>query len=218
MAHLAVLPAALPVLFAPGPAGASLPGVPREPPPPIRFDVIREGKVIGAHRVDFSPQQGGYQVRTRIDIEVRMLGVKLFDYKHDGTESWADGRLQAFDSETDDDDSRFFVVGRATADGFRIRHRKGEETAPADIMVASYWTPEIARRTLLIDPQRGRLKNQQLLSTEKVEVPLRGAVVPATRFHLTGVTNGSVAYDRDGRWLAADLKKAGSDILYRVPA
>jgi len=195
-------------------AGAPL--VPRTPPPAIRFDVVRAGSVIGRHDVDFRPGRDGYAVNTKIDITVRMLGVTVFEFHHTGTETWAGGRLQAFDSETKDDDSNFFVIGRATADGFQITHRKGTETAPADIMVGSYWTPEIARRQLLIDPQRGRLKPQQLLGRDTLSVDVGGTPVATTRYRLSGVTDGWVAYDDRGRWLAAELKKKGSDILYRA--
>jgi hypothetical protein len=214
----ALLGAAATVLLTAAPhrmaRGASTPLVPRTPPPAIRFDVIRAGRPIGRHEVDFRTVPNGYAVRTSIDIAVRILGVTVFVYRHTGTETWVGGRLSAFDSETQDDDSAFFVVGRATADGFLITHRKGSETAPADIMVGSYWTREIALRPLLIDPQRGRLKDQQLLGTDTLQIMAAGTEVTATRYHLSGVTNGWVAYDDRGHWLAAELKKKGSDILY----
>lgn len=190
--------------------------VPRVPPPPIRFDVFREGDVIGAHEVDFALSGEALSVATRIEVEIRILGVKLFELRHNGTEVWADGRLQKFDSETLDDDSKFFVVGRAEADGFRMTNRKAVEMAPADIMVASYWTPEIARRRQLIDPQRGRVKEQQLLGKDIVKVSVGSTTVDATRYTISGVSNGWVAYDDRGRWLAAEMNKKGSEILYRA--
>jgi hypothetical protein len=190
--------------------------MPSVPPPPIRFDVIRAGDVIGAHEVDFGLAGDALSVTTRIEVEVRVLNVKLFEFRHNGTEVWADGRLQKFDSETLDDDSKFFVVGRATADGFRMTNRKGVQMAPADIMVGSYWTPEIARETLLIDPQRGRLKEQQLVAKDAIRIPVASASVEAIRYTLTGLTDGWVAYDDRGRWIAAELKKKGSDIQYRL--
>jgi len=190
--------------------------MPSVPPPPIRFDVIRAGDVIGAHEVDFALAGDALSVTTRIEVEVRVLNVKLFEFRHKGTEVWAAGRLQKFDSETLDDDSKFFVVGRATADGFQMTNRKGVEMAPADIMVASYWTPEIARRTQLIDPQRGRVKEQQLLGKDSIKLSVASATVDATRYTISGVNKGWVAYDDRGRWLAAELNKKGSDILYRV--
>lgn len=190
--------------------------VPRVSPPPIRFDIVREGDVIGAHAVDFALSGETLSVTTRIEVEVRIFGVKLFEFRHYGTELWADGRLLKFDSETLDDDSKFFVDGRAEADGFRISNRKSVEMAPADIMVASYWTPEIARRPQLIDPQRGRVKEQQLLGKDTVKVAVGSSTVDATRYTISGVSNGWVAYDDRGRWLAAELNKQGSDILYRA--
>jgi hypothetical protein len=190
--------------------------VPDVAPRPIRFDIVRAGDVIGTHEVDFALSGGALSATTRIEVEVRVLGVKLFEFRHNGTEVWADGRLQKFDSETLDDDSKFFVVGRATADGFRMTNRKGVEMAPADIMVGSYWTPEIARETLLIDPQRGRLKEQQLVAKDAIRIPVASASVEAIRYTLTGLTDGWVAYDDRGRWIAAELKKKGSDIQYRL--
>ena len=83
-------------------------------------------------------------------------------------------------------------------------------------MVGSYWRPEIARQRLLIDPKRGRLKEQHLLAKDKVTVPVGSASVEATRYTVEGLTNGWVACDSGGRWLSAELKAKGSDILYRL--
>lgn len=190
--------------------------LPASLPPPIAFDVLRGGEVIGSHLVDFRGSTGDFSVRTRIDIVVRLLGITVFVFRHDSTEHWRSGRLQTFESKTTDDDSEFFVTGRASGDAFSITHRKGTEMAPADIMVGSYWTPSIARQTQLIDPQRGRLKTQQLLSTDTLAVPVGGKPVETTRYRVIGLTDGWVAYDATGRWLAAEVKKKGADILYRL--
>jgi uncharacterized protein DUF6134 len=186
------------------------------PPPPIRFDVFRAGDAIGSHEVDFGTVEAGLTVGTRIDIELRVLGVRVFEFRHKSAELWGGDRLQKFDSETLDEDRRFFVTGYATSAGFKITHRKGSDLAPADIMVGSYWRPEIARQRLLIDPQRGTLKEQQLLGKDRVTIPVGRASVQATRYTVTGLTNGWVAYDNRGRWLSAELKAKGSDILYRL--
>jgi hypothetical protein len=195
---------------------AARPRLPSPAPPPIHFDVVRNNDVIGAHKVEFRGNPGEFTVRTMIDIKVRVLGVTVFIFRHDGTERWRNGLLQAFDSKTIDDDSEFFVTGRLEAGAFRIVNRKGTETAPPDIMVGSYWTPEIALQTQLIDPQRGRVKTQQLLSKDKMPLQVGRDSIEATRYRVVGVTDGWVAYDASGRWVAAELKKKGSDILYRL--
>lgn len=194
------------------------PRLPSPAPPPIHFDVIRNNDVIGTHRVEFRGAPDEFSVRTMIDITVRMLGVIVFIFRHDGTERWKNGLLQALDSKTTDDESEFFVTGRAEAGSFRIVNRKGTETAPPDIMVGSYWTPEIAVQSQLIDPQRGRVKAQQLLSKDKMPLQVGRNSIEATRYRVIGVTDGWVAYDTTGRWVAAELKKKGSDIFYRLHA
>lgn len=199
---------------APAPAPAL---VPATLPPPVAFDVLRGGDVIGSHQVDFrGSSTSDFSVRTRIDIVVRILGITVFVFRHDGTERWRNGRLQTFESKTTDGDGEFFVTGRASGDAFSLTHRKGTEVAPADIMVGSYWTPSIARQTQLIDPQRGRVKTQELLSTDTLAVPVDGKPIETTRYRVIGVTDGWVAYDAAGRWLAAEVKKKGTDILYRL--
>lgn len=183
----------------------------------IHFDVIRNNEVIGRHDVIFtSVGNDGFNVETTIDIEVRILGVRVFIYQHKGTEQWRAGRLFAFDSRTIDNDSKFFVVGRARDDGFHITNRKGEVMAPADIMVGSYWRPEIALEKRLIDPQRGRIKDQRLITQDQLDVRIGGVERPTERYSVTGVVEGWVAYDAKERWVAATLRKAGSDILYRL--
>lgn len=190
----------------------------RQPPPPIRFDVLRDGAVIGAHEVEFGATEGQLDVHTRIDIEVHVLGVKAFEFRHASTEIWENDRLRSFDSETLDDDSRFFVSGRATDAGFQVTRKKGGELAPSDIMVGSYWRPEIARQTLLLDPQRGTLKQQRLIGQDRMALLIGGASVEATRYTVAGLTTGWVAYDEQGRWVSAQVRKRGSDVSYVLRA
>src|SRR4029450_4389063 len=53
--------------------------VPDGAPRPIRFDIMRAGDVIGTHEVDFALTGGALSATTRIEVEVRVLAVKLFE-------------------------------------------------------------------------------------------------------------------------------------------
>lgn len=192
---------------------AALPAAPERG---IRFDLVRSGVSIGSHTVDFGIDGGGLGVETRIDVRVAPLGVVLFAYRHRSRERYEGDRLVAFDSETDDDDSRFFVHGRAETDGFRVRTKKGEALLSADTMVGSFWTPATLARPMLLDPQRGRLKPQTIEGRERLRLTLAGQEVAATRYRISGIINGTVTYDDAGRWLAATLLKKGSEIVYRL--
>src|SRR5512144_2998103 len=57
-----------------------LPG-PLTPPPPVRFAVFALGSEIGRHQVHFGPAaSAGFVADSEIDIDARVLGVRLFRY------------------------------------------------------------------------------------------------------------------------------------------
>lgn len=184
----------------------------------LTFAVIVAGMTSGSHSVSFHRQADRLIVRNRIDIVVAPLGLRLFEYQHRSEETFVGDRLVEFDSETLDDDSMFRVHGRATAAGFEVIGRRGTATAASDILVASFWTPAIFSRDVLIDPQRGTLKRQTIHEQRAVTVTLAGRPVAATRYRVSGIVAGSVDYGSDGRWLGATFQKKAVDIVYRPPA
>lgn len=185
---------------------------------PIDFQVMRGGEDIGSHHVQFARRGDRLDVRTQIDIEVKLLGVTLYLYRHESLETWADQRLKAYDSDTTEDDARFVVVGRAIADGFDIRCKSEHAVAPADIMVASYWTPAICAQTLLIEPKRGRLRKQEVLGADPVEVDIGGTIQRATEYRVGGILDGTATYKGTRRWIGARFRKFGSMIVYQPHA
>lgn len=184
----------------------------------IRFDVLRGDRVVGHHEVDFRVAGSRLQVETRIDVAVSVLAVVVFRYRHLGIETYEGDRLVRFESETDDDGARFRVHGDARPDGFAIATAKGMALAPSDILVGSYWTPRVIEHRLLIDPKRGRVKEQVVSGRERITVAVQGTARAATRYRVSGILTGTVAYDDDGHWVAATLVSKGSEIVYRLRA
>lgn len=190
--------------------------LPNVPPGGIRFDVLRGDRVVGRHEVDFRATGNRLQVETRIDVVVSVLAVVVFRYRHLGIETYEGDRLVRFESETDDDGARFRVNGDARPDGFAIATAKGMVIAPSDILVGSYWTPRVIERRLLIDPKRGRVKEHVVAGRDRITVPVQGTARAATRYRVSGIISGTVAYDDDSRWIAATLVSKGSEIVYRL--
>lgn len=190
---------------------------PVAPPPPVRFDVVALGSAIGRHEVRFrSAAAGGFVADTEIDIDAKLLGVRVFSYKQKTSETWAGGRLQAFTSEGDDDGKGFAASGHATEGGFVVEGSKGKITAPADVMLATYWTPLMLTRPAVINPKRGNLKSQTVRPAGETTVRIGDTEQPATRYDITGVLDGTVSYDRDDHWVAAAFDRKGATIEYRI--
>lgn len=182
------------------------------------FDVVRFGQTIGRHSVSFAGTPEALSATTRIDVEVIIAGVRIFDYHHQGTETYQGPRLVAYASETIDNDSTFTVEGKAVAEGFAVVGRKLALTAPADILVGTFWNPAIVTRDQLLDPKRGRLHGMRVVGKESLKLPVRGTPTPVTRYDILGKLSGAVFYDEAGDWVAARLKARGSDVQFRLRA
>lgn len=207
-----------------GLAAIALPGRPARadllatmPKRRLVFEVLGLGKVIGSHEVNAEGTPAAFVVQSEVDIDVSLLGVSLFTYRHTGTETWRDDRLFAFDSTSVGDNGRSeTVVGRATQNGFEVEGRKGAIMAPADIMVGSYWTAEMMSRDVLLDPQKGVLEQQVIHGRERTTMEVDGEDIPVTRYNISSILKGSVAYDATGRWVGASFKKKSTEIEYRL--
>lgn len=185
-------------------------------PPAVDFTVFALGNAIGGHRVAFSTAAGAFTARSEIDIDARVLGVRLFRYRQATSETWSGGRLQAFTSDGEDDGQAFRVSGQATAEGFVVDGRNGRIVAPVDVMLATYWSSLMLTRAELINPKRGNLKAQTVHATGQERVVVGGTPRAANRFAITGVLDGTILYDGEGRWVGASFDRKGATIEYRL--
>ncbi len=188
------------------------------PPGRIRFTVLRGGSPIGSHVVDIIDRRDLREVRSTIDITVKLLGVTIYEFRQQTQELWSPAAgLIRFESETTEDDARFWVKGRALSDGFEVENRRERIQAPAGTMVATYWRPDICRQPRLIEPKRGRLKEQTLLATRRLNFTAAGGEVTAEEFRIRGILDGACTYGDNGQWLAAWFEKKGR-VDYRLTA
>lgn len=183
---------------------------------PLRFDILMADDVIGYHQVEFDGFGDELLVETRIEIEVKLLFLTLFEYSHRSAETWKAGRLEAFASNTNDDGRLDSVIGRARENGFEVQGRRGTALAPADVMVGSFWNPDILSRDLLIDPQKGTLEEQVIHDRERITLSIGGEPCPVTRYRLSSILDGEVYYDDRGKWVGGDFEKKGTNIRYRL--
>ncbi len=106
----------------------------------LDFTVLRKGEEVGYHRVSFRRDGEITSMSVEAQVEVTFLGLVLFRFRHRGSETWANGRLVAFETETDDDgDQAAVTVRRNGADDFEVKTIAGTELAPGDSIPSSLW-------------------------------------------------------------------------------
>lgn len=179
----------------------------------IAFDVLRNGRAMGTHRLDFRREGGQLTVDIAIDLEVRLI-VPLYRYTHRSRETWIDDRLVRIDTTTDDDGRKFWVAGRAETSGFAVDAVTGRSMAPLDIRPTSYWRERMLSGGPLFDTQEGKLVAATVVGLPGEVLIIDGRATPARVYDVFGDLKLRLWYDFDGRWLKLGFIARGSEIEY----
>lgn len=152
---------------------------------------------------------------TNIDASYFILWMPAIDYHLAVRETWRGDRLVAFESDTRDRGRRESVRGQAVDGGFEVTGRKGRLMAPADIIPATFWNPEIVTRDVVLDPQKGTLEDQEVKGHDRTTLSVMGQPLPVDRYRLDSVVKGDVYYEDKGQWAGGRFKKKGFHIDFR---
>ena len=170
-------------------------------PPEIRFRVLREGSVIGSHRVLFRDGADGMVARTEVDIAVRLMGFTVFRYTHRFEEVWAGGKLRGVASRTDRNGRVTEASARVEGGGLLVTGPEGVLRLPAEAAPLSWWDPGRFDRRPLFDANTGKP-----LRLQWQREPAAGG---ATLWRASGEAEGEGRYAADGTWL--DWRTHGED-------
>lgn len=180
-----------------------------EEPRDVAFDVYRKGELIGAHEIAFRRNGDDLEATIDIRLQVDVLFLPVYRYRHQNRETWRDGRLVRIETETDDNGDSFYVKGEAGPDGFRVESTAGAHVAPADVIPTSWWRPDTVRRSALLNSQRGEMMRVEITPLGEEQVETAAGAVSAQRYRVDGDAQLELWYEADGR--LAKIRFAGSD-------
>lgn len=143
-----------------GAAAASLPGMSLAQIPSggeVLFRVIRKGSPMGWLQTTFTQAGNQFTVRTKLDLAVSLVGIRVFHYLHNSEEVWQDSRLVSLTSETNDDGKPYRVKTTLAGDSLRVEGPLGTVTAPTTTLTTNCaWNPGFVRQSMLLDCEKGR--------------------------------------------------------------
>ena len=180
----------------------------------IAFKVFRDGEPLGHHRVAFRREAEDLHVEIDIQLEVKLAFLTVFRYRHTNHEVWRDGHLVAIETRTDDDGESYWLSGRATESGLEVEGSGGRFVAPADVMPTSYWNAEMVTKNRLLDTQRGRLIDVEIVPVGAEIVLVAGQPVNAQRYTVTGDLELDLWYATDGEWAKISFEARGAEVVY----
>jgi hypothetical protein len=189
-------------------------------PPDLRFDVMRNGSLIGHHTIGFHGEGDSLVANVAVDIVVRIGPIPVFRYTLSVREIWRDGRFLSLESETNDDGKHFHVNAGNSGGQVVVETAKAPRAVlPPETIPLTHWN-ELCMRRKLFNPQDGVPIDSKVVDHGEEMVALaNGHEVCATHYALVGKVALDDWYDTDRQWTA--LRSTGTDgsrIEYRRAA
>jgi hypothetical protein len=174
-----------------------------------RFAIMRNGEQIGTHVFEVNRSGSETTVKTKLDLEVKVLFVTAYRLQSTGTERWVDGRLVALKSNTDRNGTRHAVTVTETPSGMQIQADGKSYQAKGDIIPSSLWNAEVLRRSQVLDPQEGEIMPLSVIDHGPAQLTIKSHPVKAHHYTLKSKLTQDVWYDEQQHLV--QVKIIGSD-------
>jgi len=145
----------------------------------VSFDIIRKNKNIGSLVTTFKKQDDKLQIRTILDIKVKVFLITAYKFFQDTTETWVDGEFVKIKGYTDFEDEReYYINGIDSDEKFIASGMDGELVLSNKILPLNYWNKKILEEEEVFDTQKGivrkilvqKLDNEIInINNEKIE-------------------------------------------------
>ncbi len=139
----------------------------------VKFDIIRKNKVIGSHEIEFIKNDDILLVKTKINIEVKVLFIPAYKFSHQSTETWSEGNFIKIDAHTDFEDEReYFIEGREDNDLFLASGMDGKLELDKNILSSNFWNIDVLKQKEIFDTQKGIVRKIKVkdLGYEKIKI------------------------------------------------
>jgi hypothetical protein len=183
----------------------------------ITFAVMRNGAQIGTNFIRVERDGPATTVQTVTHVEVGLGFVTLYKYDQTETERWADGRLVAMNSTTDDNGTEHSASAKAGDGKIVIRGDDKESQAPPTAVPLSLWNPAVVESDLAFDPKDGTVQPLKVLDRGEEKVFIQGKPRPTHHYEVVTTYPQDVWYDDNRQLVQVELKGSdGSTIRYQL--
>lgn len=178
------------------------------------YVVKRNGDPIGTLKIDFLRDGNRLIATSDYSIKVKLLAIVLYRYDKRMVETYADGRLVAYETDIDDNGTKSQVRITRDGDALTIVNPNEKLTAPLDLIPSTYWPPATVEQTQLIDSSDGVLMTVQSTAAATEDLTIDDRTIRAKRYDMSGDAVRELWYDADtGAWLKMKLKGSDGSII-----
>ena len=167
----------------------------------IDFDVYREGKKVGYHKVRFDRDGRDLLVSSEFHLKIRVLFLTAFEYLYQAEGRWRDGHLQHLEAAVNDNGTKMSVEAERSGDLVAVASADGTVTERAPIYPTNHWNASVLPETRVINTLTGKINDVAIERRGRETVATEAGEVSATRYAYTGDLEADVWYDDAGRWV-----------------
>ena len=186
----------------------------------IEFDIYRNNKNIGKHIFSFKKSNGQLEVESKINFEIKKLGIILYKYHVTGTEFYKDGKLVKFNSKTNQNGKEKYVNMELENGQHIIDGSSYQGKAPIDYLLGTWWNHSIVKAKAQISAVSGRIIIQKVTFLGKETIKIDDKSYKTLHFNFSSTDkklsknkklNTNVWYDEKTlNWVKASFKKKGN--------
>ena len=188
----------------------------------LEYDLYRNNDLIGSHKYDFVKNGDILTVKSIVNFKITKLGIDLYKYFAESTESYEKGTFKSFNSTTIQNKKKKYVKISLNSEKNKLEidgsSYKGD--AKLEYMVGTWWNHEIVKANAQISAISGRIIEQKINFLGKKKIEINGKTYEALHFKFLSSDetlpenkklNTDIWYDAKTLiWLKAQFIKQGN--------
>jgi len=185
----------------------------------IDFTVLRKGKRFGSHVLTFErDDDGGLQVTTDVDLQVKFGPITAFKYRLDSVEEWVDGQLVGLTGRSNNDGRKGTVAAEIQGDALVVDSTKFDGALPLTTIPSSHWNRLQVYQNQMLSTETGEVLDIDVEVIGDDTVKVGGELVEATHYRLKSDLTVDLWYDKQSRWVKLAFEVRGQSIEYVLNA
>jgi Family of unknown function (DUF6134) len=176
--------------------------------------VFLDKKKIGQFHVRVSRAETGEIEELRARASVTMLGINLYEFTNDLTQTWRDGELQQLQGVADDNGKKYDLRLKRQSTQYSGSVNSKTVTLPIEAFPNSIWHYGIVEQSLLfneVDLQL--LKVSTTVKPDTIE--FNKQKIPAQRATIKGDLTATVWFDQGKEFVMAELQLSGRKVVVK---
>ena len=156
----------------------------------VSFDIIRKNKNIGSLITTFKKEDDKLQIRTILDIKVKVFLITVYKFFQDTTETWIEGEFVKIEGYTNFEDEReYYIEGNDLDENFIASGMDGELTLSNKILPLNYWNKKILEEEEVFDTQKGIVRKITVQKLENDIIKMNNKKIEAEKYILNASKN-----------------------------